>query len=177
MRYLASLATLGIVMTLLASASEGGVVQDIGTGYHRNKCWPQPFVYPDNMSVRAPFARMVHNGWRQQNLVAAHHFNEAVQLNEAGQRHIRWVITQAPARRHTVYVEQGITLDETEARLAAARGYAQRYAVDGEVFDVRPTHITARGWPAEYIDAINVKFGESTPEPRLPSQTSGFNTE
>jgi hypothetical protein len=40
--------------------------------------------------------------------------------------------------------------------------------------NVQPTHIMARGWPADYVDAINVKFFESTPDPRISEGAGGF---
>ncbi|NIP86383.1 MAG: hypothetical protein GTO03_12765 [Planctomycetales bacterium] len=39
---------------------------------------------------------------------------------------------------------------------------------------VQPTPITARGWPADYVDAINVKFFESTPDPRIREDDAAF---
>jgi hypothetical protein len=177
MRLIAMLASVGIALTVSTSASAGplhALGRDFNTSYHRNKCWPQSFVYPDNAAVRAPFARMVHNGWRIQTLVANHHFTDDAKLTEAGQRHVRWIVTEAPVRRRTVYVEQASTAELTEARLVAARNYAARFALDSEMVNVQPTHITARGWPADYVDAINVKFFETTPDPRLSEGSGDF---
>lgn len=177
MRLIAMLASVGIALTFSTSAEAGplhALGRDFNTSYHRNKCWPQPFVYPDNASVRAPFARMTHNGWRMQTLVASHHFSDDAELTEAGQRHVRWIVTAAPVRRRTVYVEQAKTAELTEARLVAARSYAERFALDSQMVNVQPTHIMARGWPADYVDAINVKFFESTPDPRITEDAGGF---
>ncbi len=177
MRLMAMLATVGMAVTLSSSASAGplhAIGRDVSTSYHRNKCWPQPFVYPDNAAVRAPFARMVHNGWRIQNLVASHHFTDDARLTEAGQRHVRWIVTEAPLRRRTIYVQQAPTPELTEARLASARSLAERFALDQEMVQVQPTPITARGWPADYVDAINVKFFESTPDPRIREDDAAF---
>ena len=176
MRLTALLASVGIAVTLSTSATAGplhALFRDIHTSYHRNKCWPQPFVYPDNAAARAPFARMIHNGWRVQTLVAGHHFTDGTDLTDAGERHIRWIVTQAPVRRRTVYIEQGKTPEDTRARVAAAQDYAQRFAMEGHTVNVQPTHIMARGVPADYVDAINVKFFESTPDPRLSDSSGG----
>ncbi|NIO47025.1 MAG: hypothetical protein GTN77_09620 [Planctomycetales bacterium] len=171
------LASVGIAVTFSTPASAGplhAIGRDFKTTYHRNKCWPQPFVYPDNASARAPFARMIHNGWQMQNLVASHHFGDDAKLTEAGQRHVRWIVTEAPVRRRTVYVQQAETAHLTEARLAAARNYAQRFATDQQHVDVQPSNSTPRGWPADYVDAINVKFFESTPDPRISGDAGEF---
>ena len=63
----------------------------------RRNCWPEPFTRPDRYAVRAPFALMVSNGWRRQNLLGEHHFvDQGGKLTEAGRLKIRWILTEAP---------------------------------------------------------------------------------
>ena len=180
MRLIAMLTSLGIAATLTTSAAAGplhALGRDLDTSYHRNKCWPVPFVYMDNAAARAPFSQMIGNGWRIQTLVSSHHFGNDMQLNEAGREQIRWIVTQAPPRRRAVHIEQGKTPEETASRIDVARDYVERFMTDGEIVSVRPTHIQARGWPAQYVHEIAVKFSESTPEPRLTGGGGGFSAE
>ena len=69
---------------------------EVRRGYHRNEAWPWPYICPDRVAVREPFAAMVNNGWRRQNLLGTHHFNmETNQLTTAGQLRVHWIMTQA----------------------------------------------------------------------------------
>jgi hypothetical protein len=152
--------------------------RDINKSYHRNRCWPHPFVTADNMAVRQPVGVMMDNGWRLQNIIGTHHFetNQTV-LNEAGRRHIHWVLTQAPPHRRVVFVERGFTSAETAGRMASVQDIAQQFVAPGYPAPVRETHIVARGTPAGYVDTINTKFMESTPDPRLDGGSGGGGSE
>ena len=137
--------------------------------FQRNNCWPQPFVGPDRHAVRAPFVLMVHNGWRRQNMLSDHHFEEgAATLNEAGRLKTRWIMTEAPRHHRTVYVHRAGTPDQTAARIAAVEQYAAQHAEEGQPIVVRETNIDARGWPATRVDLIDRRWAESTPDPKLP---------
>ena len=58
--------------------------------YRRNVEWPEPFLQPDRAATVTPFALMIANGWRRQNLLSDYHFlDDGTQLNLAGE-------TQAP---------------------------------------------------------------------------------
>ena len=64
--------------------------------FKRNNCWPEAFTPADRLATRAPFVLMVNNGWRRQNMLAEHHFEEGTAtLNESGELKIRWTMTQA----------------------------------------------------------------------------------
>jgi len=169
------------VFLLLAATSTamagplGAAFRHINRGYHRNQCWPQPFAYQDYQAAKAPFALMVNNGWRLQNVIGTHHYIPgSATLNEAGQRQIHWIITQAPQNRRTIFVEQGETRQQTEARLAAVRKIAEHLAVNGEGFDVQETHLPAQGTSGAYADRVNQGFGESIPPPRIPTTSGSF---
>ena len=63
----------------------------------RRNCWPAPFNCPDRQTVRAPFAIMVNNGWRRQNMLGDFHFEATTgQLTEAGKLKIRWIVIRGP---------------------------------------------------------------------------------
>ncbi|MEM8864235.1 MAG: hypothetical protein AAGF31_01660, partial [Planctomycetota bacterium] len=65
-------------------------------GRQKNVQWPSPYVCPDRTYAHAPFQAMVRNGWRRQNLLGSHHFNEdSTQLTQAGKLKIQWIMSQA----------------------------------------------------------------------------------
>jgi hypothetical protein len=150
-------------------------------GYHsmkrdflRNNYWPQPFLYPDRDALCAPFAVMVHNGWRMQNTLSAHHFKPGTgDLTESGQLKLNWVMSEVPPQYRTVYVERGETVEVTAKRIRAVEMAAGRLTVDGNVPPVMETAIAARGWPADQIDATTRQWLNSVPQPRLPSSGGG----
>jgi hypothetical protein len=157
-----------VTSTTSADGPLAAVWRDFNLSYHRNHCWPHPFLGADNLATRAPMAAMMDNGWRLQNLIGPYHFEpDMLSMNEAGRRRVHWILTQAPTNRRVVFVERGFSAQETELRLKATRDAAQYFMPSGQQPDVRETHIVSQGTPAQYIDEINTKFNESTPEPRL----------
>jgi len=138
--------------------------------WKRNNCWPDPFLRPDRHAVRAPFVLMVNNGWRRQNMVADHHFEEGTtSLNEAGELKIRWIMTEAPRHHRTIYVRRAKTPEETSARIEVVRQIAAQFAEANQTPVVLETTLDASGWPADRVDMIDRRWLESTPDPRLPS--------
>jgi hypothetical protein len=141
----------------------------VNQGYHQNKLWPWPYVCPDRIAVREPFCLMVNNGWRRQNLLGSHHFKPGTnELTTAGELRVHWTMTQAPPDRRTIFVERALEPEVTDERLAAARDYAAKVALDGQLPQVADTHLVSEGRPAAVVDATNVRFQESMPPPVLP---------
>ncbi len=148
-------------------------VHHIKSGYHRNQQWPWPYFCPDRIAVREPFCIMINNGWRRQNLLGPHHFNaSAKQLTTAGELRVRWIMTQAPADRRSIFVERAAEAEVTEQRLATVREYAAPLAIDGQTPMVSDTHLISEGRPAAVVDSTNVRFLESMPPPTLPAATA-----
>jgi hypothetical protein len=144
----------------------------VKSGYHRNAEWPHPYICPDREAVRQPFAIMVHNGWRKQNLLGAHHFNaDGNALSTAGELKVRWIATQTPAEFRNIYVERAVEPAITADRVAAARTYATQITIDGQPPEVLETNIIYEGRPAAVVDMVNVRFQESAPPPVLPPST------
>jgi len=145
------------------------VVRDI----KRRHCWPRPFVCPDRHAVRAPMAVMVANGWRRQNMLGDYHFDAATgKLTDAGKMKVRWIVTEAPQHHRTIFVHRALTAEATAGRIGSVQEFAAATVPQGEGLPaVLPTSISARGWPAERVDAIGRKFHSSIPEPRLPAPT------
>jgi hypothetical protein len=144
----------------------------IRRGYHRNEVWPWPFVCPDRVAVREPFCMMIDNGWRRQNLLGPHHFQpETNKLTVAGELRVRWIMTQAPPNRRSIFVERSLEPEITAERIAVARDYAAQVALEGQVPQVFDTHLQSEGRPASVVDGTNVRFYESLPPPMLPPTT------
>lgn len=138
--------------------------------YHRNKMWPEPFLQADREATMAPFAIQIANGWRRQNLMSDYHFQEPTnQLTRAGETKLRYILTQMPPNRRTVFVQQGLTTDVTQARMAAVEKAAAQMVPPGMVAQVVESNLPNDGWSAEDIDAVTRKFNSSRPDPRLPS--------
>jgi hypothetical protein len=146
----------------------------IRRGYHRNQAWPWPFMCPDRVAAREPFCIMVDNGWRRQNLLGPHHFNaDGDKLTTAGELRVRWIMTQAPPDRRSIFIERSVEPELTAQRLATARDFAAQVALDGQMPEVFETHLLSEGRPASVVDATNVRFQESLPPPVLPASAYG----
>jgi hypothetical protein len=134
--------------------------------------WPWPYVCPDRVAVREPFALMVSNGWRRQNLLGAHHFNNNNdKLTTAGELRVQWIMTQAPAHRRDIFVERSIEADVTAKRLVAVREYAALVPAEAGVPQISETYLISEGRPASVVDQTNTRFQESAPPPVLPAAT------
>jgi hypothetical protein len=143
-------------------------VHSVVTDTKRNNCWPQPFIYPDRASVRAPLVIMVENGWRRQNMLGEHHFDgSGTALSAAGKLKVKWVLTETPEQHRIVYVHRAETSEKTAARIAAVQELATGLVPAGERVAIVESSVSPGGWPAERVDAIGRKFQSSTPEPRL----------
>lgn len=173
-----------ILIAAMVCVVAAGAVQNAGAvffddtahyvkhGYGVNQQWPWPYQCPDRIAVREPFSIMVNNGWRRQNLLGPHHFNPNTnQLTTAGELRVQWIMTQAPPERRSIFIERTLNADVTLQRMAAARDYATKVAVDGQSPQITETYLMAEGRPAAVVDATNVKFLQSMPAPVLPAAT------
>jgi hypothetical protein len=164
-----------VVMAGLCSAPpvEGQLLEDYGRCFLRVNKWPEPFVCPDRQAVRAPMAVMAANGWRRQNMLTDLHFTDNNQLTEAGDLLVRWILYEAPHARRVIYVHRGATGEDTATRMAAAAQSAQRAAPGQPIPPILETSISDAGWPAREVEIISRKFDATTPDPRLPKDSSG----
>jgi hypothetical protein len=144
--------------------------QNFKRDFRRNTMWPEPFLQPDRNAVMAPFAIQTANGWRRENLISGYHFDEANgQLTLAGESKLRFILTQMPPTRRTVFVQQGDLAETTEVRMRAVERASQRIVPPGMMAQVVQSNLPDAGWPAADIDAVTRKFIATTPDPRLPS--------
>ncbi len=164
-----------LTLTTLACAA-GADAQWLGDFMHsvardtkRRNCWPKPFVAPDRQAVRAPFAAMVSNGWRSQNMIGEHHFIENTgRLTNAGELKVEWILTQAPEQHREIYVFRGRTVEETATRVESVQRLAIGIVRDGDLPQILQSSTPALGWPASNLDAIGRAFQATAPEPRMP---------
>jgi hypothetical protein len=165
-----------VVWMLVASAGSAKAQwfetfkQNFKRDYHRNAMWPEPFLQPDRNAVMVPFAIQTANGWRRQNLLSDYHFDDVTnQLTLAGETKLRFILTQMPPSRRTVFVQQGLASDVTSARMHAVERASSRILPEGMVANVVESNLPNDGWPAADIDAVARKFNATRPDPRLSS--------
>lgn len=143
-------------------------------GYHENNLWPAQYVPAARCAVNNAYTAMIRNGWRRQNLLGSHHFEEgSQQLSSAGKLKAKWILTQAPQDRRTVYIERGANEDITAARIAAVHSWAGNQSPTIEPGMVTDTHIVSEGHMAGTVDNIFVGFQANQRPPVLAPSTSG----
>lgn len=148
-------------------------VHSIGVDAARNGCWPDAFVPTDRTNARLPFVLMVQNGWKRQNLISDHYFQEdGKTLTDAGKRQIKWILTQAPPHHRTIFVKEGDDADITAARLKAVSETAVKVVGPHQKVDIQITNIDPPGWPAEYVDSVERAYLKTMPDPRLPARST-----
>ncbi len=137
--------------------------------YRRASEWPYPFVCADRVAQQAPLAMMVDNGWRRENTLGAMMFTEEGKLTNAGYHKVRWIITQAPLARRSVWVLRGENAEETAMRVDAVQQYI-RAVLPGEALpEVLVTDQPPPGMSGDYLDAIDRSMRSTVPPPRLPA--------
>jgi hypothetical protein len=172
-------AVIGLVLVAVGSATQAavgqcfGIVDSVVQDTKNRNSWPYPFICADRAAVPAPYAVMVANGWRRQNMLGEYHFEPGTaKLTEAGRLKIRWILTVSPQQHRVIYVHRADTDEETSARMASAMQLASKIAP----YDLPPvlaTSISDEGWPADQIDLVGRKYQASTPAPRLPPPAGG----
>jgi hypothetical protein len=172
LRVRASLLALSIGLVSLNTANAGWheFWHRVHLDFHRNNCWDEPFTSIDRRAARVPFVNMVHSGWRTQNTLGQHYFHPETQvLNEAGERKLYWIVTNAPEQYRTIYVAGTHESGVVEQRVDAVQQALVKLVPDQPLPAVIPAKNEPRGWPAEYIDTIDRKVHASIPNPRLPT--------
>jgi len=137
--------------------------------YARNKCWPSPFLEQDRAAVNNYYSQMTATGIRLQNTLSDHYFDqEKGELTRAGMMKVRSILMNAEGRRD-IFVMQGLTQQDTEARIAAVKASLSQLvgSPDATAIYVSPDQPTGRA--ADYIDDIWRRERSSIPAPRLPA--------
>ena len=162
--------TIGLVSVGTAQAGWHEFWDRVHLDFHRNNCWDEPFTSIDRRATRVPFVAMVRNGWESQNTLGQFYFHPETQaLNEAGERKLYWILTNAPEQYRTVFVAGTYEPGVEERRIDSVQQAIVKMLPDQPLPAVIPTPEEPRGWPAEYIDTIDRKVKSSIPNPRLPN--------
>ncbi len=169
----------GFVLISLSCAAQvsadfcSSIFGSIATDVKRRQCWPNPFSACSRTAVRTPFAMMVANGWRRQNMLGEFHFEPGTgQLTEAGRLKVRWILTAGPEQHRLIYVHTANNNAETVARLTAVQQLAAQIS-PANMPPVMATSIADEGASANQVDAIERKYISGQPSPRLPVPSSG----
>ncbi len=142
-------------------------------GCRTNQMWPSQYVPAARRSVLSAYEVMVNNGWRRQNLLGAYHFNpDSNELTEAGKLKVKWILSQAPQHRRSIFVERGGDQTRTAARVASINDWASTMSPSVGIVDINDTHLVAEGHPAGAVDHIFVGFQTNKPAPVLPAAVS-----
>ncbi len=166
---------------ILAGGGSGKVAQadwnsfwhGVHVDYARVNAWPQPFTDIDARQTRAPFEVMKQNGWRAHNTIGHELFHEdTAALTAAGNRRVLWIASQAPLNRRTIYVLQGRTAAETEARVAAVQQVLAGVNQRGAEAQVLVSDIEPASAPGAWATSINRQWMSELPAPKLPSTTA-----
>ncbi len=170
-------ATIALTIFAVSQPAHAGRMGDfwatVKRDYRRNHYWPHPFIEPDRMHIRAPFDVMTDNGWRRQNMLGSHHFDPNTSaLTKAGEIKVRWILTQVPPHRRTIFIERGTNRIITSARIDAVEQTGMTILPAGALPDVRDTHLVYEGRPAANVHSTMQRFQQSQPAPVLPAATS-----
>jgi hypothetical protein len=159
--------------TVICSPLSAGWWERWCTDFHRNNCWPAPFQATDRELTRAPIIAMTSAGWRLHNTLSDHFFNPDDQgINQAGELKLRWIVTQAPIHRRTVFVLRGTNPDATAIRVSNVQHVIDRLVLDGPRPEVLLTDIVPSGASGDYFDQVDRQLKQSIPAPRLPDMQS-----
>jgi hypothetical protein len=138
--------------------------------YHRNQCWPEPFIAGDRAAVIEPFNLMAANAWQRQLLLSDYHFVQGTtELNDAGKHKLAWIISKAPAQRRAVYVERLLSDKMTAERMIAVRRAMAVVAPDYAPLPVYGSNLSPGEWSGESAVATQKGADTTLPAPRLPT--------
>lgn len=141
--------------------------------YYRNTRWPEPFRAQDTMAVLQMFEAQRNNGWKLQNTIGQAMFDaRTCQLTDAGEAHIRWILTQAPLDRRSVFVFQADDQATTAKRVEAVQLVISKMIPVGQLPPVYLTDRDAPTSPGSYQTTLQRALSNSIPSPRLTSQGS-----
>jgi hypothetical protein len=164
-------AGLAIVASSAGHADWNEFWERVGVDFHRNNCYPEPFVHADREAVRAPFIAMINNGWRRQNTLGDQHFDgETQKLNGAGLLRLREILTENPEQFRTVFVQRTAYQETTGVRIQSVQATAGQLAPQFGSLVVYQTGTPPVLSPADYTDDIMRKVQSSIPAPRLAPQ-------
>lgn len=143
------------------------------SGWKENNQWPKQWIGYDRTAVCTPLDMQAEKGWHRMNLIGSFHFDPTTnELTSAGERKVRFILTQQPPDRRIIFVERANTADLTASRIDEVQQAAVAMLPAGELPEVADTSMILQGWPADDIDATLRNFDKTRPDPRLPAASS-----
>ncbi|HWC91171.1 MAG TPA: hypothetical protein VG433_15990 [Pirellulales bacterium] len=156
----------------MAQQPQDGWWHRLWADYHRNHVWPDPFVAQDRQAVNSMFMLMESNGWRKQCLLCDYHFIDGGDvLNQSGEMHLQWILSQTPTQRRTVYVQRGPKAAVTANRMDSVQQVVARMVPSGPLPPVVEVNLPAQGYSGEDVDTVYSNSRKTSPDPRLPGAT------
>jgi hypothetical protein len=141
--------------------------------YHTSHYWPDPFRWKDREIVRGTIAAQRDNGWITATTLYEQHFDDETQtLNDAGRRHLRWILLHTPADRRMAWVQAGYDDSISQVRLASVQAEATRIA-GPQCAPVMLRVSQPHGRNAQEVDLINRAYIGGLPSPHLPIPVTG----
>ena len=140
--------------------------------YRRASEWPYPFVCADRMAQQAPLAIMTDNGWRRENTLGGMMFTAEGELSNAGLHKVKWIVTQAPLARRSVWVLRGDSAEITTNRIEAVQRTIEGLLPGQSLPEVLVTDQPPPGMNGDYLDAIDRSMRSTVPPPRLPAMST-----
>ena len=135
--------------------------------YHHAHYWPHPYNYEDRAYCYAAVQQQTQNGWSSATTLHDYHFDpETNRLNSAGETHLYWILTQAPACYRTTYIAHAKSQEVDQVRVAQVES-AARMMVGNEIPPILLKHETTIGRPAVEIDTLRKLELQSFVRPRL----------
>ena len=118
----------------------------------------------------APFDICTANGWRIQNTLSDHHFNDAGDLTEAGELKVAAIINDTPLPYRAIFVLRGEDPGITATRVVSIQEGVARILGDRPPVPIFETYEKPRGTPAYYVDEVTRRYQDTIPDPRLPEE-------
>ena len=172
MRLFSATILLVIVAAGTADAGWKEFWHSVDVDWHRNNCWPEPFVHADRAAEKAPWGTMVSKGWQLQNTLGAYDFDhETGELTSAGKMKVHSILVNSPTERRTIFVARSQTERETLRRVDAVQQLVSNRIMEGPLPQVVQSDIDPEGWPADRADAINRQRQNTMMDPVLPAMT------
>jgi hypothetical protein len=141
----------------------------------RSNAWPEPFLHLDRDAQKVPLRTMIENGWRVEHTMTETLFGSDERLTRAGEKRVKWIVTQSPEQWRTVYVVRGGSLEATEARLDSVQQYVAQLVPKGPMPAVVVTTKVPPGGSGEYLNEVHRMYRDSLPAPQLPGTTEIVN--
>ena len=113
------------------------------------------------------------NGWRIQNTLSDHHFeDDSAQLTEAGRLKVAAIINETPLAYRAVFILRDADPDITAGRIASVQEAVSVVLGDRPPVPIFETYDKPRGTPAFYVDEVTRRYQATIPDPRLPTDDS-----